>query len=205
MKSLVDRQLKEGSWQRTATETSETVLPTLRALLAMHIAESCGIKPSTAVLRRANVFLESAACGAPEILKSRFGLMLAGPPDLTATAAGLLLLQYQEEPNDSPVMVDGARFIAGSVPSLEASSFNQSTDFLLLAGEVLRNIEGEQFDTWYSRVTAFLVRNQEQEGDEIGSWDPALFAGETDRLRATAQAILCLQIPYRYLPLYRSE
>ena len=42
MKSLVDRQSKEGNWQRTATETSETVLPTLRALLAMHIAESCG-------------------------------------------------------------------------------------------------------------------------------------------------------------------
>ena len=205
LKSLVDRQSKEGSWQRTATETSETVLPTLRALLAMHIAESCGIKPSTAVLRRANVFLESAACGTPEIPKSRFGRTPAGPPDLTATAAGLLLLQYQEEPIDSPVMVDGARFLAESVPSLEASSFNQSTDFLLLSGEVLRNIEGEQFDTWYSRVTAFLVRTQEQEGDEVGSWDSALFAGETDRLRATAQAILCLQIPYRYLPLYRSE
>ena len=147
MKSLVDRQSKEGNWQRTATETSETVLPTLRALLAMHIAESCGIKPSTAVLRRANVFLESAACGAPEIPKSRFGLTLAGPPDLTATAAGLLLLQYQKEPIDSPIMVDGSRFLAESAPSLEASLFNQSTDFLLLSGEVLRNIEGEQFDT----------------------------------------------------------
>ena len=102
-------------------------------------------------------------------------------------------------------MVDGSRFLAESAPSLEASLFNQSTDFLLLSGEVLRNIEGEQFDTWYSRVTAFLVRTQEQEGDEVGSWDSALFAGETDRLRATAQAILCLQIPYRYLPLYRFE
>ena len=205
LKKLVDRQSKEGAWQRTATETSETVLPTLRALLAMHVAESCGIKPSAAALRRANVFLESAACGDPEIPKSRFGLASGGPPDLTATAAGLLLLQYEEEPSNSPVMVDGTRFIAESFPSLQDASFNQSTDFLLLAGEVLRNIEGEQFDTWYARVTAFLERTQEQEGDEIGSWDPALFAGETDRLRATAQAILCLQTPYRYLPLYRAE
>jgi len=205
LKKLVDRQSKEGAWQRTATETSETVLPTLRALLAMHVAESCGIKPSAAALRRANVFLESAACGDPEIPKSRFGLAPGGPPDLTATAAGLLLLQYEEEPSNSPVMVDGTRFIAESFPSLQDASFNQSTDFLLLAGEVLRNIEGEQFDVWYARVTAFLERTQEQEGDEIGSWDPALFAGETDRLRATAQAILCLQTPYRYLPLYRAE
>ena len=205
LKKLVDRQSKEGAWQRTATETSETVLPTLRALLAMHVAESCGIKPSAAALRRANVFLESAACGDPEIPKSRFGLAPGGPPDLTATAAGLLLLQYEEEPSNSPVMVDGTRFIAESFPSLQDASFNQSTDFLLLAGEVLRNIEGEQFDVWYARITAFLERTQEQEGDEIGSWDPALFAGETDRLRATAQAILCLQTPYRYLPLYRAE
>jgi hypothetical protein len=88
---------------------------------------------------------------------------------------------------------------------LEGNSFAESVDFLLLSSEVLRNIEGEQFDTWYAKVTAFLLRTQEQEEEEQGSWDPALFAGESDRLQVTAKAILCLQLPYRYLPLYRSE
>ena len=70
---------------------------------------------------------------------------------------------------------------------------------------MLRNIEGEQFDTWYSRVTAFLVRTQEQEGDEAGSWTQLFLPERLTDYGATAQAILCLQIPYRYLPLYRSE
>ena len=205
LKSLVDRQTKEGSWQRAPSETVETVLPTLRALLAMQVAQSCGVKPSVATLKRGDVFLESAACGAPEIRKSRFGRAVAGPPDPTATAAGLLLLQYKEEPQDSPAMIDGARFLSGFAPSLEGNSFAYSTDFLLLSSEVLRNLEGEQFDTWYAKVTAFLLRTQEQEGEELGSWNPALFAGESDRLQVTAHAILCLQLPYRYLPLYRSE
>jgi hypothetical protein len=205
LKSLVDRQTKEGSWQRTPSQTVETVLPTLRSLLAMHVAQSCGVKPSVATLKRADVFLESAACGAPEIPRSRFGLAVAGPPDPLATAAGLLLLQYEEEPHDSPAMIDGSHFLSGFAPPLEGNSFAQSADFLLLSSEVLRNIEGEQFDTWYAKVTAFLLRTQEQEEEEQGSWDPALFAGESDRLQVTAKAILCLQLPYRYLPLYRSE
>jgi hypothetical protein len=205
LKSLVDRQTKEGSWQRTPSQTVETVLPTLRSLLAMHVAQSCGVKPSVATLKRADVFLESAACGAPEIPRSRFGRAVAGPPDPLATAAGLLLLQYEEEPHDSPAMIDGSHFLSGFAPPLEGNSFAQSADFLLLSSEVLRNIEGEQFDTWYAKVTAFLLRTQEQEEEEQGSWDPALFAGESDRLQVTAKAILCLQLPYRYLPLYRSE
>ncbi|HBU38013.1 MAG TPA: hypothetical protein DEB70_09430 [Planctomycetaceae bacterium] len=205
LKSLVDRQTKEGSWQRTPSETVETVLPTLRSLLAMHVAQSCGVKPSVATLKRADVFLESAACGAPEIPRSRFGRAAAGPPDPLATAAGLLLLQYEEEPHDSPAMVDGSHFLSGFAPPLEGNSFAQSADFLLLSSEVLRNIEGEQFDTWYAKVTAFLLKTQEQAEEEQGSWAPALFAGESDRLQVTAKAILCLQLPYRYLPLYRSE
>ena len=205
LKSLVDRQTKEGSWQRAPSETVETVLPTLRALLAMQVAQSCGVKPSVATLKRGDVFLESAACGAPEIRKSRFARAVAGPPDPTATAAGLLLLQYKEEPQNSPAMVDGSRFLSGFAPPLKGNSFAHSADFLLLSSEVLRNIEGEQFDTWYAKVTAFLLRTQEQEEEEQGSWAPALFAGESDRLQVTAKAILCLQLPYRYLPLYRSE
>ncbi len=205
LKSLMDRQAKEGSWQRSSSKTVETVLPTLRALLAMHVAESCGVKPSVTTLKRGDVFLESAACGDPEILWSRFGRTAEGPPDPTATAAGLLLLQYKEEPQDSPAMIDGSRFLAGFAPPLEGNSFASSADFLLLSSEVLRNLEGEQFDTWYAKVTAFLLRTQEQEGEELGSWNPAIFAGESDRLQATVHAILCLQVPYRYLPLYRSE
>ena len=201
----MDRQGKEGSWQRSSSKTVETVLPTLRALLAMHVAESCGVKPSVTTLKRGDVFLESAACGDPEILWSRFGRTAEGPPDPTATAAGLLLLQYKEEPQDSPAMIDGSRFLAGFAPPLEGNSFASSADFLLLSSEVLRNLEGEQFDMWYAKVTAFLLRTQEQEGEELGSWNPAIFAGESDRLQVTVYAILCLQVPYRYLPLYRSE
>ena len=71
--------------------------------------------------------------------------------------------------------------------------------------KVMRPINSNLFTGMTRHSGIFNGRTQEQAEEEVGSWDPALFAGETDRLQVTARAILCLQLPYRYLPLYRSE
>ena len=46
-------------------------------------------------------FLNQRPVARQKFLQSRFGRAPhAGPPDPTATAAGLLLLQYKEEPHE---------------------------------------------------------------------------------------------------------
>ena len=62
-------------------------------------------------------------------------------------------------------MVDGSRFLAESAPSLEASRVAISPLIFcccLVISASQSYAEGEQFDTWYSRVTAFLVMDSVQ-------------------------------------------
>jgi len=88
-------------------------------------------------------------------------------------------------------------------PAFEAERLSQPIDFLLFAGDFLRNLEGDRYDRWNAQVSAFLCRTQLQEGDAAGSWNPEVFAGSRDRVSTTALATLCLQAAYRTLPAYR--
>ena len=111
LKSLADRQTKEGSWQWSSTETAETVLPTLRSILACALPNH-GVNPSVATLKRTDVFLESAACGTPEIPQSRFGLRPRGLQTRQRQPLACFL-QYKEEPYDSPAMTMALVFSQG--------------------------------------------------------------------------------------------
>lgn len=199
-KELVRRQLPDGCWQQGGRATA---LSSARGLLALHIAKACGVNAAASGFRRAEKYFTEIASGPAEAPQSRYGLTAGGPVDPTATAAALLAWQYDEQPADSLDQIAGAEYLATIVPSLSAESFDQPVDYLLYAGAVLRNLEGEHFDRWQAQVVSFLTRTQQRDGDEAGSWDPALFAGGTDRLQTTVLATLCLQNAYRYLPLYR--
>ncbi|MGL6195815.1 MAG: prenyltransferase/squalene oxidase repeat-containing protein, partial [Thermoguttaceae bacterium] len=62
---------------------------------------------------------------------------------------------------------------------------------------------GSAWNRWYSEARDFLVQTQSMRGHETGSWyysDPYCDAG--GRLLNTALAIMILEVPYRYMPLY---
>jgi hypothetical protein len=51
-----------------------------------------------------------------------------------------------------------------------------------------------------------LIQRQRRGGDEDGSWDPIAGSGEAKyagRVYTTALGCLCLEVYYRYLPLYK--
>lgn len=63
---------------------------------------------------------------------------------------------------------------------------------------------GDLWKRWNEALKKTLCDNQRKGGDEDGSWDPAgNFADEWGRVGQTAMGCLCLEVYYRYLPLYR--
>ena len=63
--------------------------------------------------------------------------------------------------------------------------------------------QGEQWVTWNRSLTATLVRNQRTTGPAAGSWDPRdKFSMVGGRVYQTAICTLCLEVYYRYLPMY---
>ena len=66
-------------------------------------------------------------------------------------------------------------------------------------------LQGPYWDRWNQAMQNTLVNKQRTDGDAAGSWDPeCIWGGYGGRVYSTAMSALCLEVYYRYLPLYRS-
>jgi hypothetical protein len=63
--------------------------------------------------------------------------------------------------------------------------------------------QGDSWLTWNAALKPHLVSTQVASGANQGSWDPTcIWAGYGGRIYSTAMACMCLQVYYRYLPMY---
>jgi len=63
---------------------------------------------------------------------------------------------------------------------------------------------GDLWKRWNDALKKALVENQRKGGDEDGSWDPVgAYSEYWGRVGQTAIACLCMEVYYRYLPLYK--
>lgn len=63
---------------------------------------------------------------------------------------------------------------------------------------------GPNWDRWNDRLTSTLLGTQRTAGHARGSWDPGTpFGIDGGRIFATSCSALCLEVYYRYLPIYR--
>ncbi|MGH7145105.1 MAG: prenyltransferase/squalene oxidase repeat-containing protein [Planctomycetota bacterium] len=61
---------------------------------------------------------------------------------------------------------------------------------------------GDLWKKWNGAMRDLLVNNQRKDGDEKGSWDPTGTYQNLGRVWSTANGALCLEVYYRYSPLY---
>ena len=63
--------------------------------------------------------------------------------------------------------------------------------------------QGPSWERWNADLQKTLVESQRQQGELAGSWDPdTVWGGYGGRAYSTAMATLCLEVYYRFLPLY---
>jgi len=68
----------------------------------------------------------------------------------------------------------------------------------------LHHYGGEHWEPWNSELREFLIRTQSRQGCESGSWYfQDRYCDVGGRLLNTALAVMILETPYRYMPLYR--
>ncbi|MCX7806075.1 MAG: hypothetical protein N3A38_12915, partial [Planctomycetota bacterium] len=70
---------------------------------------------------------------------------------------------------------------------------------------VMFQVGGDHWRDWNEAMKQALIPNQRRGGDEDGSWDPVGGGGipHGGRVMSTALGCLCLEVYYRYLPMYR--
>lgn len=64
-------------------------------------------------------------------------------------------------------------------------------------------LQGDGWKRWNAALQKSLLGSQRQDGSNSGSWDPdPVWGGCGGRVYSTALSTLCLEVYYRYLPLY---
>jgi len=64
---------------------------------------------------------------------------------------------------------------------------------------------GDWWKQWNASLRDMLIQNQIKSNDPAtdGSWEPILDGKEGGRAYSTAMGCLCLEVYYRYLPMYK--
>ena len=86
----------------------------------------------------------------------------------------------------------------------------RDTYYWYYATQVLKHVDGEQWQSWNNALRPMLIRTQENSGDYAGSWNPyepvpdrwGQFGG---RLYVTTMNLLSLEVRHRLLPIYKTR
>jgi hypothetical protein len=139
----------------------------------------------------------------------------------STTAVGMLCRQFLGAPNTDPMLKAGLGHVSASLPEWNgnavkggggaAGNARDTTFYYWYYGTLaVFQMGGDEWKSWNGALKKTLLPNQRKGGpldgslnDVDGSWDPL---GRLDhkggRVYTTALGALCLEVYYRYLPMY---
>ncbi|MFN3189456.1 MAG: hypothetical protein ACE361_02950 [Aureliella sp.] len=167
--------------------------------MALKSVSRSGIRVPIQVDRRMQRFLDSCAAGQYGGL-SRY-MPKEGHPSETMTAEGLacrLLLGY---PLSSQAEREAKVMIMENRPGVG----RDNVYFWYYATLALFQLQDDDWTVWNRAIKQRLLETQRPPYDsEAGSWMPdKMWGGYGGRVYSTAMSCLCLEVYYRYLPMYQ--
>lgn len=187
-----------GSWRYQPLESGDMSQLGWQ-LMALKSAELAGV-PTPAATRDGMVrFIKSASSG------EHGGLGAYRPndrPSRTMTAEALVCRQFLGMSRDNPAAGEAATYLLGELPTSERINL-----YYWYYGTLgMYQQGGEPWQQWNRAMQGTLLPRQNNTGAQAGSWDPdCVWGGYGGRVYTTAMATLCLEVYYRYLPLYQHE
>lgn len=168
-------------------------------VLALRSAELGGV-PTPAVTREGMQRFLNAATRGPY---GGLGCYRPGEGHSPTMTAEALLCRQLLEPRVDPRTVDeAADYLLRTLPTPNAVN-----EYYWYYGTLaLYHSGGRAWEIWNERMTETLLRRQLQAGADAGAW-PAegMWAGYGGKVFSTALSTLCLEVYYRYLPLYEQR
>lgn len=166
-------------------------------VMALRSAEQAGIVIPESCRLGMHHFLDSTSSGNHNGLCS---YRVGEAPTPTMTAEGLVcryFLDYQREP---ATLNEASGLILRDV----GRSNDLNLYYLYYGTLAMYQHGGSQWESWNEKMQQALLPAQRQDEKYQGSWDPdTRWGGYGGRVYSTAMAALCLEVYYRYLPIYR--
>jgi hypothetical protein len=165
--------------------------------MALKSADLAGIRTPEATRQGIIRYLQSVAS------RPNGGLASYRPmeaPSRTMTAEAMLCWMFLGLPREHPACNEAANYLLVAPPGVGQANFY----YWYYGTLVMYQMQGEGWQRWNVAVATQLVNLQNKEGPQTGSWDPdTAWGGYGGRVYSTALGAMCLEVYYRFLPVYR--
>ena len=164
--------------------------------MALKSAQTAGIPMPEATRQGIIRYLQSVASHGNGGLASYRPLE---PPSRTMTAEAMLCWQFLGISRDHPACDEAANYLLSAPPGVGQTNFY----YWYYGTLVMYQFQGDGWQRWNTAVATQLVGLQNKEGPLAGSWDPdSVWGGYGGRIYSTALGAMCLEVYYRFLPVY---
>ncbi|MGH7172465.1 MAG: prenyltransferase/squalene oxidase repeat-containing protein [Gemmataceae bacterium] len=205
-----------GGWRYSPKQAGDTSV-TGWQLMALKSGQMSGLSVPKNTLKLADHFLDSVESSAAKGLSMAdkgggFSYVPGQAPSISMSAVGLLCRQYSGIGPKNPALQKGVQRLRSEPPGK-----NNNIYYLYYATQVMHHMQGESWRFWNEGVNADgkKVHNGIRDGlisqqdngttprhpHQVGSWS----GSQGGRIMATSLSLLCLEVYYRHLPLYRRD
>ena len=117
------------------------------------------------------------------------------------TAVGLLcrIFMGQDDPKEYPILKKHGDLMVRTLPEWDPDGFGNDMYYWYYGTYAMFQMGGSHWKQWEAALQETLLKNQRDDGDAKGSWDPNGpwgFAG--GRVYSTAMMALCIEVYFRY-------
>ena len=194
-----------GGW-RYAPKQAGDLSVTGWELMALKSGQMAGLSVSRNILKASERFLDSVESPTK---KGNYKYMPDSGESPTMTAVGLLCRQYSGVNARNPGLLAGVQVLRANPPGRTGNIYYE-----YYATQVMHHMQGEDWNFWNlgpngdgkGGIRDTLIAKRDvgttpKRPHQAGSWG----GSQGGRLMATSLSLLCLEVYYRHLPLYRRD
>ncbi|MGC4032742.1 MAG: terpene cyclase/mutase family protein [Tepidisphaeraceae bacterium] len=195
---LIERsQNEQGGWRYQPAPVDADISVTICQIMALRAARDAGIKVEKGVIDRAIDYVRKCQNGDGGFsyqLRQGFG----GESGFARTGAGVASLFYAGV-SEGKEISKGLDYIRKFVPGKSARADTEGNYYYgqYYAVQAMFQSGGRDWSTWFPAIRDDLLRKQNKAND--------MWSGDQNDEYATAMALLVLQMPNRYLPVYAGK
>ncbi len=169
-------------------------------LMALKSAEITGIPIPTETKNKMIQFLKTRSLGKHKGLAAYRIVDPPLPSSASMTAEALFCKQMLGIKRTNPASEEAVTFLMQRLPKRS----EQNLYYWYYGTLAIYQYGGQPWQQWNESLRDELVQDQRQTGHATGSWDPKPPWGpHGGRIYSTALSTLCLEVYYRFLPLYQ--
>lgn len=195
--TLAAQDVRGGGWRYRPGDPGDLSLFGWKAMALKSVSRS-GIEVPVVVTRRMHNFLDSCAAGNGGLARYRPS---EGRPSETMTAEALACRMLLDYPLSREARREATEMIMRNLPGTQPDNVY----YWYYATLALFQFQDENWRVWNQAMKNRLLQTQEPAySNDAGSWKPdGIWGGYGGRVYSTAMSCLCLEVYYRYLPLYQ--